>query len=164
MATLEPRLRVHPSFKEFGVFTSGEWRSQSVNQPAPKETVFHKTTAYYINHTMVLRDAAARSAWLDWAASRMISKVYIAPHAGNSALISIPGVEGSLADDAIFCAFIREAGDNFSLVFSAACCLRVCQHSLPNRSPPGFEQSLPPWPQMRQPTRQLTHGVHMLMR
>jgi hypothetical protein len=148
MATLEPRLRVHPSFKEFGVFTSGEWRSQSVNQPAPKETVFHKTTAYYINHTMVLRDSAARSSWLDWAASRMISKVYIAPHAGNSALISIPGVEGSLADDAIFCAFIREASDTFSLVFSAAC-WPVCQHSLPNRSPSGFEQGLPPWPQKR---------------
>ena len=40
--------------------------------------------------------------------SRVLRR-HIAPHAGNTALISIPGAEGSALDDAKFCDFIHEA-------------------------------------------------------
>ena len=69
-------------------------------------------STYYINHTMVLRDPATRTEWIKWAVSRAVTEVYVAPHAGNSALISIPGVEGSKEDDATFCAFIDELDQN----------------------------------------------------
>ena len=39
------------------------------------------------------------------------SQVFIAPHAGTDALISIPGVEGSPVSDARFCEFVRLAGE-----------------------------------------------------
>ena len=71
--------------------------------------------------------------WLEWAAARGISEVYVAPHAGryvhedpcccheflkyillfistsshgSNALIAIPGVEGSARVEALFCDFI----------------------------------------------------------
>ena len=47
-----------------------------------------------------------RDAWLAWARARNVSEVYIAPHAGADALISIPGVEGSPANDKRFCDFV----------------------------------------------------------
>ena len=78
-------------------------------------------STYYINHTMVLRDHAARGDWLAWAVSRGVTDIYIAPHAGDLALISIPGVEGSKKDDATFCAFIDELdqhGIDVSLISS----------------------------------------------
>ena len=62
---------------------------------------------WYIDHDLVL-NLTRRRAWLAWAASRGVSAVYIAPHAGNTALISIPGVEGSKENDEKFCDFIHE--------------------------------------------------------
>eukprot|EP00040_Diaphanoeca_grandis_P016590 m.85801 g.85801 ORF g.85801 m.85801 type:complete len:956 (-) comp25901_c0_seq2:78-2945(-) len=107
MDAVKPMLARHTSWKSFAVFTTQYWRSQ---QPHSNRTAgtFHNTSAYYINHTMVLHDLPARSAWLQWARSRAITDVYIAPHA-NDALISIPGVEGSAADDKTFCDFLGEA-------------------------------------------------------
>lgn len=98
-----------------GIGRSRRSSSSSSSSKAPA------ASTYYINHTMVLRDPAARGDWLAWAVSRGVTEIYIAPHAGDLALISIPGVEGSKKDDATFCAFIDELdqhGIDVSLISS----------------------------------------------
>ena len=107
MAASQPALAQHTSFSGFAVFFGQTWRNNSGaagdDLPWPKGT-----GVWYVNHDMIL-NASRRVEWLRWAQSRGIGAAYIAPHAGNTALISIPGVEGSAADDAKFCDFIHEA-------------------------------------------------------
>jgi len=69
---------------------------------------FIAAAQWYVDHAMVL-NTTKRASWLSWAKRRKLSSVWIAPHATDVDLIEIPGVEGSHADDVIFCDFIREA-------------------------------------------------------
>jgi hypothetical protein len=105
------QMRLHPSFKGFAVFTQGNWRGQSEHehtQEGRAYTTFQRSSGWYVDHKIALNQTA-RVEWLKWAATRNISAVYIAPHAGSTALISIPGVEGSPEDDKKFCDFIHLA-------------------------------------------------------
>lgn len=112
-------LAQYKSFRGFAVFTDDAWASQS-NGPRSSTGVFKRWLrgvaggaitlgTWYTNHTMILRDRQAARRWLAWAAAQGITEVYTAPHASSLPLISIPGKEGSLADDAIFCSFLHEA-------------------------------------------------------
>jgi hypothetical protein len=114
-------LATYHSFKGFAVFTADNYKSHAggggtdhhdhtagiddATTPVATAGTGGKMElgAYYMNHTMILRDFPARTAWVGWAVARSITKVFIAPHAGDAALISIAGVEGSVKDDAIFC-------------------------------------------------------------
>ena len=108
MAGSLPALSAHPSFKGFSVFLSATWGANS--GPAGDALPWPGNTGvWYIDHGLVL-DETRRAPWLAWAQTRRIGAVFIAPHAGNRALISIPGKEGSAADDVKFCDFIHQAG------------------------------------------------------
>ena len=72
---------------------------------APASATFPRSATWYIDHATVL-NVTRRDSWLAWARSRNVSAVYVAPHAGKDALISIPGVEGSPENDKRFCDFI----------------------------------------------------------
>tara|TARA_B110000208_G_scaffold41746_1_gene55259 strand:- start:91 stop:1050 length:960 start_codon:yes stop_codon:yes gene_type:complete len=105
------QMQMHRSFKGFAVFTEGNWKGQAEHSSKHQQhgdSTFHAAGAWYIDHKVVLNQTA-RAEWLKWAASRSVSALYIAPHAGNTALISIPGVEGSPEDDVKFCDFIHLA-------------------------------------------------------
>ena len=107
MAASRTALARYASFDGFAVFFGQTWRNSS--GAAGDRLAWPKGTGvWYLDHGMVL-DASRRAEWLRWARSRGVGAAYIAPHAGNTALISIPGVEGSAADDAKFCDFIHEA-------------------------------------------------------
>jgi len=118
MAGLRPQLATHPSFKGFAVFADSggpgsptpsdmePWKDQSEHNPWPGP--FIAAAQWYVDHAMVL-NTTKRASWLSWAKRRKLSSVWIAPHATDVDLIEIPGVEGSHADDVIFCDFIREA-------------------------------------------------------
>ena len=118
MAELHDQLAIHPSFKDFAVFTDSggpgsptpsdlePWKDQSEHTPFTGS--FSSAAQWYIDHAAVL-NTTERASWLSWAKSRKLSSVWIAPHATNVDLIEIPGVEGSHANDVAFCAFIGEA-------------------------------------------------------
>ena len=103
MQLSQAALRTHASFKQFAVFMESTWLSQG-DGPAPGP--FPRAGAYYIDHAVAI-NVTARATWLAWAHSRSISALYIAPHAGNISLISIPGKEGSPAIDKLFCKFVH---------------------------------------------------------
>ena len=90
MAAAEPLLKRHPSFVGFSVF--GPWMGQSLDNPAPPATPWPKSSGtWYINHSMILDpDPTTKQAYLRWAATRRVAEVYIAPHAGQFALVAIP--------------------------------------------------------------------------
>ena len=109
----EQLLRQHRSFGGFAVFGDW-WYSASLVKPAPTSTAWPRGTGvWYANHSMIsscdsndITTCKTRDSWLKWAKSRGISEVYIAPHAGNDALISIGGVEGGPVTDKRFCDFV----------------------------------------------------------
>ena len=107
MAAAEPLLSRHPSFVGFSVF--GPWTAVD---PAPSSTKWPVGTGtWYTNHSMITDpDTTTRDKWLSWAKIRGISEIYIAPHAGANALISIGGIEGGPYNDRRFCEFIGLAG------------------------------------------------------
>lgn len=105
MAAAMPALSKHHSFRGYSVFTEGTWRS---SLPSRRLTWPKGTGVWYLDHSLIL-NATRRAPWLEWAEERQIGVVYLAPHAGNPVLISIPGVEGSPADDVKFCDFIHDA-------------------------------------------------------
>jgi len=107
MAASKAALSKHASFKGFSVFTESNWR-MSTRGGATRPPLPDNTGTWYLDHHLVLNETQ-RAPWLIWAKSRKVGTVFIAPHAGTTALISIPGVEGSAADDAKFCDFIHEA-------------------------------------------------------
>lgn len=90
MAAAAPLLHRHPSFAGFSVF--GNWVVQSAANPALADTKWpNGTGTWYINHSMILdTNPSARNAWLSWAKTRRVGEVYIAPHHGHDALVSIP--------------------------------------------------------------------------
>jgi hypothetical protein len=90
MAAATPLLQRHPSFVGFSVF--GPWAAHSLANPAPPDTRWpNGTGTWYINHSMIVDpNPTTKRAWLSWAKTRSVSEVYIAPHAGNVALVSIP--------------------------------------------------------------------------
>jgi hypothetical protein len=103
MRDAAPALGAFASFGGYAVFTDSAWLSHaphSVALPA-----FSRTATWYIDHAAVL-NATQRDSWLAWARARNVSAVYVAPHAGADALISIPGVEGSPENDRRFCDFV----------------------------------------------------------
>ena len=114
-----PLLKRHPSFSGFAVFGAW-WYAASTGiasagvppNPAPPGTRWPAGTGiWYSNHQMITNATTTdRDRWLKWAKSRNIGEVYIAPHAGADALVSIGGVEGGPVNDARFCEFIRLAG------------------------------------------------------
>ena len=65
---------------------------QSLDNPARPATAWPKSSGtWYINHSMILDpDPTAKQAYLRWAATRRVAEVYIAPHAGQFALVAIP--------------------------------------------------------------------------
>ena len=89
MQAAAPLLQRHPSFVGFSVF--GPWAAQSKANPAPADTQWpNGTGSWYINHSMVVDPSpTTKNAWLSWAKSRRLGEVYIAPHAGPVALVSI---------------------------------------------------------------------------
>ena len=105
MRESKPALLKHASFKGFSVFTQGNWRMNTgttqISWPA-------HTGAWYVDHKLVLNETQ-RTAWFTWAKARSIDAVFIAPHAGSTALISIPGAEGFAADGAKFCDLLPAA-------------------------------------------------------
>lgn len=110
MAKALPQLQTHRSFAGFAVFHGGTWYAQALANPAPKGTVWPANVAsWYIDHAMIVNETngyAERTAWLQWAASRHMTEVYVAPHATNIGLIVIPGVSGSVENQQKFCTFI----------------------------------------------------------
>jgi|EP01049_Picozoa_sp_SAG25_P008192 hypothetical protein len=116
LAAAAPLLRRHPSFAGFAVFASW-WYAESLAQPAPPATVWPRGTGvWYANHSMIVDpDSTSRDAWLTWAKSRGISEVYIAPHAGSVAVVSIPGVEGGPVNDRRFCNFVAQAQKQYGI-------------------------------------------------
>ena len=108
MAELRPALSRHRSFGGFSVFDSTTWAQSSAAHPAPPGTAFHPTGAWYADHAMVL-NRTRRGTWLAWAKSRALDRLFIAAHASNTALIPVPGIEGSAAAAQEFCHFIQQA-------------------------------------------------------
>jgi hypothetical protein len=107
MAAATPALSKHPSFGGFAVYFSSTWKTaKPATRPGTRWP--RNTGTWYIDHGMAL-DPAAWPAWLDWAQSRGVGAVYVAPHATASPLISISGVSGSAAHDRVFCEFIHQA-------------------------------------------------------
>jgi hypothetical protein len=105
LAATEPVLAAHRSFGGFAVFTGGNWRAQAAVGPPLARPPAAKSGVWYMDHKVAL-DLTLRAEWLAWAAERSVDAVYVAPHAGQDALISIPGVEGSPENDKLFCDFI----------------------------------------------------------
>jgi hypothetical protein len=106
LAAAEPLLRKHRSFAGFAVYHNVFWYEQYRANPAPSETQWPRgTAAWYSNHTVLL-DPDLRREWLDWAKSRSISEIYIAPHATNIPLLG--GGWGGARETA-FCDFLRQA-------------------------------------------------------
>eukprot|EP00039_Didymoeca_costata_P023559 m.7509 g.7509 ORF g.7509 m.7509 type:complete len:307 (+) comp3725_c0_seq1:93-1013(+) len=99
-----PKLTQHPSFRQFSVFTDESWQSQQ----SSSNLSFQKTGVWYINHTIVL-DSTLRTSWLEWARSRNITEVYIAPHASNVDLIGNPN------NAPLFCSFIHLAESSYDI-------------------------------------------------
>lgn len=105
LAATEPALAAHRSFGGFAVFTGGNWRAQAAVGPPLASPPAAKSGVWYMEHKVAL-NLTLRAEWLAWAAERSVDAVYVAPHAGQDALISIPGVEGSPENDKLFCDFI----------------------------------------------------------
>ena len=115
MAAAQPMLSQHRSFVGYAVFHDGTWypwANASIPGVAPAGTRWPiGTSVWYTNHSMIVDpDPTTLNHWMEWSKARGISQVYIAPHAGDVALIMIPGKEGSLAAEAKFCDFIIKAG------------------------------------------------------
>jgi hypothetical protein len=107
MANSMPALATHRSFTGFSVFIGQTWQTNS--GPVGDALAWPDNTGiWYVDHKLVLNETR-RAQWLAWAKSRHIGVVYIAPHAGSTALISIPGKEGSVSNDIKFCDFIHQA-------------------------------------------------------
>ena len=105
MQDAAPALDAFTSFGGYAVFTDGTWLSHAAHGAAP--TYLRRTGTWYIDHAPLIdTNTTRRDAWLAWARARNVSEVYIAPHAGADALISIPGVEGSPENDKRFCDFV----------------------------------------------------------
>ena len=126
MSAAAPLLQRHPSFVGFSVF--GPWGDQSKANPAPSDTQWpNGTGTWYINHSMIVDpNPATRNAWLSWAKTRKVGEVYIAPHAGPVALVSIPGIEGGPQGDADFCRFIAAGEKQVSTNQALPVCLSGC--------------------------------------
>ena len=102
---VKPALAAYRSFDGFAVFTGDAWRAQAAASPPLPAPPASKSGVWYMDHQVAL-NLTLRAEWLAWAAERSVDTVYVAPHAGKDALISIPGVEGSPENDKLFCDFI----------------------------------------------------------
>lgn len=105
-AAAHPKLASFDSFNGFAVFVGGLWRAHAAGPPP---AAFPSPSGvWYIDHKAVL-NTTLRADYLAWATSRRVDEIYIAPHAGADALISVPGQSGSPANDKAFCDFVWEA-------------------------------------------------------
>jgi len=99
MADANPLLHKHASFKQYQVFTDGEWESwNSTKGPV----TFSPAGTWYMDHAAVL-NATLRQEWLDWAKARAVTAVHIALHAGNLDLL------GTAQSSEQFCEFVKQA-------------------------------------------------------
>ena len=111
MATLQPTLAKHRSFRGFAVFNSQSWVESAAQNPAPTSTAFLPSALWGIGvDNSVALNSTVGEAWLAWAKSRRIHTAYVCPHCSNIDLIPIPGIEGSAADAKQFCDCPRRPG------------------------------------------------------
>ena len=93
----------------------------TIDTESPTTSTMLPIGEWYLNHTEILDDTTeggGATRWLEWAVAHNVSEVYTAPHATTRPLISVPGVEGSTADDARFCDFLKRAAThNISFQF-----------------------------------------------
>lgn len=107
MATLQPKLENHLSFRGFAVFDSRAWMQNAASKPRALPNKAMPTAVWGMGRSnAVALNESQRADFLSFAKTRRIHTAYVCPHCSNIDLIPIPGIEGSAAVAKMFCDFI----------------------------------------------------------